>query len=500
MVEWEVGDRDNPHNWSHRKKSFIMFTTMTTVINSTIASSLPSNAIPYIAKEWGVSSSTEKVLPISTFLVGYIFGPILWAPLSEQFGRRGITTLTFLLFTLWTLACALAPNWPAFLVFRLSVGIFASAPIAVVTGIMADIYPRPEARGRAMAAFMATTVFGPLFAPIIGGFASPAIGWRWTFWIGLIWAALSLIPLAFLPETYAPVLLVRRARRLRKHDPDLRVVAEHEREKLDLQRLATRVLTRPLRMLFLEPIVSATCAYLALCYAIFYMTFQAFPIIYVDLYGLSLGVEGLCFLTIGLGALCALPVFFAWDAYLRKSVRAGKIWTRKEEYRRLPLACVGGPSFVVSLFWLGWSARADVPFYAPMFAGVPFGMGFMLIFMALLNYLTDAYEIYAASANAAASCSRSLLATVLPFASAPMFARLGIAGACSLLGGLSCVMCIIPFVFIWKGERLRELSGFCRALREARERVAREKEREVAGAGQVIEVVSEEKGVVRVTE
>lgn len=46
---------------------------MTTVINSTIASSLPSNAIPYIAKEWGVSSSTEKVLPISTFLIGAVF-------------------------------------------------------------------------------------------------------------------------------------------------------------------------------------------------------------------------------------------------------------------------------------------------------------------------------------------------------------------------------------------------------------------------------------------
>lgn len=230
-------------------------------------------------------------------------------------------------------------------------------------------------------------MFGPLFAPIIGGFASPAIGWRWTFWIGLIWAALSLIPLAFLPETYSPVLLVRRARRLRKQHPELDIVADHEREKLDLQQLATRVLTRPLRMLFLEPIVSATCAYLALCYAIFYMTFQAFPIIYVDLYGLSLGVEGLCFLTIGLGALCALPVFFSWDAYLKKSVSEGKAWTRKEEYRRLPLACVGGPSFVISLFWLGWSARADVPFYAPMFAGVPFGMGFMLIFMALVSLL-----------------------------------------------------------------------------------------------------------------
>lgn len=43
---------------------------MATVINSTMASSLPSNAIPYLAEEWGISSTTEKVLPISMFLIG----------------------------------------------------------------------------------------------------------------------------------------------------------------------------------------------------------------------------------------------------------------------------------------------------------------------------------------------------------------------------------------------------------------------------------------------
>ncbi|CAN8104551.1 unnamed protein product [Discula destructiva] len=484
VVAWEPDDVDNPHNWSKKRKGFILFTTMCTVINSTIGSSLPSNAIPFIATQWGINSTAEKVLPISTFLTGYVFGPILWAPLSEQFGRRWITMVTFMMFCLWTLACALAPSWPAFLVFRLFVGIFASAPIAVVTGIVADIYPSPQSRGRAMAAFMATTVFGPLLAPIIGGFASPTIGWRWTFWIGLVWAALSAIPLLLLRETYAPVLLVHRARRLRKEGPPHladTIIAAHERIPLNFHQLATRVLTRPLAMLVGEPIVTATCAYLALVYAIFYMTFEAFPIIYVDLYGLSLGVEGLCFLPIGLGALCALPVFFAWDAYLKRAVAEGRAWTRREEYRRLPLACLGGPLFVVSLFWLGWSARMDVPFYAPMFSGVPFGMGFMLTFMALLNYLTDAYEIYAASANAAASCSRSLLATVLPFASAPMFARMGIAGACSLLGGLSCLMCVIPFVFIWKGEKLREASGFCRMLRAAREATEKEASRETDG-------------------
>lgn len=84
-------------------------------------------------------------------------GPIVWAPLSEQFGRRWLIVGTFVMFCIWTLACALAPNWPAFLVFRLLVGVFASAPIALVTGIMADVYGEYRTRGRAMASYFAVS-------------------------------------------------------------------------------------------------------------------------------------------------------------------------------------------------------------------------------------------------------------------------------------------------------------------------------------------------------
>ncbi|PHH90096.1 hypothetical protein CDD83_4521 [Cordyceps sp. RAO-2017] len=142
--------------------------------------------------------------------------------------------------------------------------------------------------------------------------------------------------------------------------------------------------------------------------------------------------------------------------------------------RRLPLALAGGPLFVLALLWLGFSARPPaVPLAVPVLAGVPFGAGFMLIFMALLNYLTDAYDVFAASANAASSCSRSLLAVVLPLATAPMFARLGVTGACALLAGLSAVMCLVPFLFIWKGPILRNRSPFCLALRQRRLEVQR---------------------------
>ncbi|KAI1445730.1 major facilitator superfamily transporter [Annulohypoxylon stygium] len=476
IISWEPNDKENPYNWPRWRKNLILVTTMTTVLNSTMGSSLPSMAIPYMMKEWGITSQTQSILPISTFLMGYVFGPIVWGPLSEHIGRRILSTGAFAMLMVWTLACALAPNWPAMLVFRYLVGVCASAPIAVVTGQLADIYNDSVARGRAMSWFMVFTIFGPLLAPIISGFSSTSIGWRWTFWIGLIFAGATSILVAFLPETYAPVLLTRRARKIRKADPKAQVYSAFELEPHDMKQLVTRVLTRPIRMILTELIVTATCLYLSLVYAIFYMSFQAFPIIFQDVYGLSPGVTGLCYLPIGFGAMLALPVFFTYDHILLNAQARGEAWSKKEEFRRVPLATLGGPLFVISLFWLGWSARSNVSFVVPMLAGIPFGAGFMLIFMALLNYITDAYEIFAASANAAASSCRSVFAVALPFATIPMFDRLGISGACSLLGGLSLCMCAIPFIFIWKGAAIRERSKFCIALKEQKREMERRHE------------------------
>ena len=224
----------------------------------------------------------------------------------------------------------------------------------------------------------------PLFAPIVSGYTASTIGWRWTFWVGLIYAGATLIPLAFLPETFGPVLLLRRAKAIRKRDSMVRVVAPYELEKKTFKELTTVVLARPIRMIVTEPIVNTSCAYLALVYAIFYMSLEAFSIIFQGVYKLSPGECGLTYLAVGAGCLLALPIFWAYDDILQRGQVRNAAWTRLEESRRLPLACIGGPFFVVSLFWCGWTAREVVPFWVPMLAGIPFGLGFMCIFQALL--------------------------------------------------------------------------------------------------------------------
>ncbi|TGO44045.1 hypothetical protein BCON_0628g00030 [Botryotinia convoluta] len=430
-------------------KCYIVLVGMLVVINSTMGSSLPSNAIPFIAPHFHITSESAEILLISMYLLGYVLGPLVFCPLSEQFGRRTIMLATFFCYTAFTLGC-----------------INAGSPISVSGSIYADIYKDPVTRGRAMAVFTAGTCVGPLVAPIISGFISPVLGWRWTFWIGLIVAGASWVPLVFLPETYGPVLLLKRAKQLRKETGDSEIIAPIELEKQDLKQMMTVTLTRPIRMLFFELIVLAACTYLALAYGIFYMYFEAYPIIFEGIYGQSSGVSGLMFLPIGGGAILAIIVFLWWDTFLRKAQASKKAWAQKEESRRLPLAILGGPLYVISLFWLGWTSRASIPFYIPMLAGIPFGMGFILIFIALLNYLTDAYEVFAASAMAASSCCRSLAGAVLPFAAKPMHTKLGMPWASSLLAFLSLLMCGIPVLFTWKGDRIREGSVFCQELKE----------------------------------
>ncbi|OXV07706.1 hypothetical protein Egran_04529 [Elaphomyces granulatus] len=475
VVSFGPDDPDYPVNWSMKKKAFISVAGIMQVMNSTIGSSLPSGAIPYIAHDFHVTSHEGLVLPISLYIVGYVVGPLFFGPISEAYGRKVPQLIAFLLFNIFTMSCALTTSFTSLLILRLFCGIMASAPIAIVGGLLADIETDPTRRGRVMAYFMATTTFGPVVGPWVSGFVSP-INWRLTFWIGLIIAVLTLPFVALMPETYAPVILQQRARRLRKEMGNASILAPLDLENRNLKATLVVNLTRPIRMIFHESIVSLTCLYTSLAYAIFYLYFQAYPMVFQGIYGMSAGVAGLCFLPIGLGSFISCGIFLWYDGFLARAKARGAEWAQIEEYRRLPLACVGGPLYVVSLFWLGWTASANIHWVAPMLSGVVFGIAYMLIFMAMLNYLSDAYAAFAASAQSAASCSRSIFGAVLPLAAKSMFDRLGIHWGCSVLAFVSLGLCVIPFAFIRYGSDIRKNSTFSQYLLQMREAEQRENE------------------------
>ncbi|KAI1770092.1 MFS transporter [Hypoxylon cercidicola] len=469
LVSFADKDPERAANWSTGRKILVLVIGLALASNSTLGSSLPSGASRYLSEAFNVSSAEQLALPNSVYLIGYVFGPPLFSPLSEMHGRRIVMLSTFFGFTVFTLACALAPTWPALLVFRFLSGAFASAPITVVGGIFADIYDDPVRRGQAIA-LIGLTSLGPIIGPIISGFVSP-VSWRWTFWVGLIIAGATWPLVLVLPETYPPVILLRRAKRMRAASPDhaQNVYAPIELEDNGWKHTVTVKLARPVVM-FKEPIVICTCMYLALQFGIFYIFFQVYPIVFQGIYKFNDGLAGVALVPVGVGGVIACGIAIWYDTFLERAKERNASWPKSEEYRRLPLACISGPLNVSSLFWLGWTARPDIHWIVPMLAGVPFGMGLELVFISMLNYLADAYDVFAASALASSAFSRSIFAVLLPLAASPLYEKLTIPWGSSLLGFLSLLVAVIPFFFLRYGTWLRMHSPYCQELLKLKER------------------------------
>lgn len=253
---------------------YVVLTGMAMVINSTMGSSLAAGATGVVENYFDVTEQELLVLPVSIYLIGYILGPLIFAPLSESYGRKIVMICTFSMFTIFIMACALAPNFASLVVFRLFAGIGASTPVSVIGGIYADIYSTQRARGVAITAFMAGTTWGPLTGPLISGFVSESISWRWVYWIELIIAGATWPFLLCMPETYGPVILHRKAKKMRKETGDPNIVAPSDLENKDLWEVISVVLTRPIRMFLFEAIVLCVCLYLSLAYGIFYSMFS----------------------------------------------------------------------------------------------------------------------------------------------------------------------------------------------------------------------------------
>lgn len=254
----------------------------TCTFNGNLGTSMPSGALDAISTHFNVSNRVDLILLNSLYMVGYVLGPLTFGPLSEYIGRRPVLIGTYLGYIAFMLACSGSPNYHVLLVFRLLCGINAAAPTTVISGLYADIFDNPSERGAYLALYMTITTCGPISGIIISGFSSE-ISWRWPFWVATIIAALGLPLVLTIPETFAPVLHnkeVRRQMKLRGEgggggggvcDQELAQIQPFNVRKIFL---------RPFQLVFTEPILLFTSLYLALAYAVFYLLFQAYPIIF----------------------------------------------------------------------------------------------------------------------------------------------------------------------------------------------------------------------------
>ena len=335
-----------------------------------------------------------------------------------------------------------------------------------------------------MSVFAAAPFMGPTLGPIVGGFLGEAKGWRWVeglmaIFTGVLWIIGSLT----IPETYAPVLLRKRAAELSKRTGKV-YLSKHEvvHGTPALGESFQIALSRPWILLFREPIVLLLSIYMAIIYGTLYMMFAAFPIVFQQQRGWSEGVGGLAFLGVAAGMFAAVVYTIpdnkrynrVADAAISKGARSAP------PEARLPPSMIGSVFIPVGLFIFAWTNYPSIHWIVCIIFTAPFGFGMVLVFLSIMNYLIDAYTIYAASVLAANSVLRSLFGAIFPLFTTYMYNRLGIHWA-STIPAFLALMCVpFPFLFYRYGSEIRKR---CKFAREAEEAMAetREAQQEVEG-------------------
>ncbi|OJJ43873.1 hypothetical protein ASPZODRAFT_73588 [Penicilliopsis zonata CBS 506.65] len=459
LVRFEKDDPEDPKNWHPYYRAWLAVEMGMLALLGSVGSSIITPAEPVLSVYLGVDRETS-VLVLSLFVLGFSFGPLVFAPISEVYGRKWSMLPAVFGLGVLSIATAVSKNAASVFVTRFLGGVFGAAPMSNVSAALGDIYP-PQTRGVPMAFMAMCIVGGPTIAPLIGAAltVNPHLGWRWTEYIEAIMAFIVLvISFFFLPETYAPVLLKRKARRLRESTGDQRYWHPSEKDRVTLNNIVTKHLSRPLLMFFTEPMVTCIAFYASFVYGLLFLTLEVFPIVFEDHRGWSTVVSTLPFLGIFVGVIFALFVNIANQPRYAKAVAANK--GRAVPEARLPPMILGGALFSTGIFWFGWTAAPKYHWILPVTAGGFIGAGFNIVFQQCINFLVDTYGPYAASAVSGNNFLRSLLAFGLPLAARPMFLNMGVGPAASVLGGISCLALPVPFLFMKYSLRLRRMSKF----------------------------------------
>jgi hypothetical protein len=281
------------------------------------------------------------------------------------------------------------------------------------------------------------------------------------FYISTVVAALCTVLLLAISESRASHLLKQRVRTIGKTTGDISLRIQNPDHVPDM-RSFVRLIIRPLRLLFTEPIVLMVSTISALAFALIYLFTEVLPIVY-GFYNFSDQQTSLAFIAIGIGFLCSIFTRI-YDRYLAARRKArGQAHLSPED--KLTGFAIAAPSFALGLWAFAWTIPPDVPqapWIVSMLALIPIGFAINEFDCVLVGYLTDSYTTFASSAFASLSLLRSVFSAVFPLFGRQMYTKLGANYATTILAVIATVACVCPVVLIKYGQRIRQASKFAR--------------------------------------
>lgn len=457
-VRWDgVDDAENIQNASLYRRWFYAIIVCFGSVIITVTCTIYSMTVQSVADEFG-SSHTVTILGITLFLLGMGWGPMFLAPISEFHGRKFVYIFGLLFMLPFQILTGFAPNIAALLIGRFLAGFWGSAFMGVTSGSISDLFQMDEIMLPVMI-FAITPFLGAGIGPLIGGFIVSNLNWRWTnHIISITVFAMLIFVTLVLPETYGPLLLQKKAGRLRKQTGNDQYYAPIERSTKTLAHTILLSCERPFQMLIFEPMLTLLCIYSGLLLSLLFLFFVSYPYVFQTVYLFSLSQTGLTFIGIIVACILAAPTTLINQKYLTRQIAAND--NIYEPEMQLPQTIIASFIIPIGLFIFGWSSYPNIHWMGPVFGGGLIIFGVNIAYNGIFAFTIDAYRLFSASAMACNNVVRSTMASVFPLFGLQMYQSMGIQWATSLLAFLCIAFIPMPIIF-WKyGARIRAKSKF----------------------------------------
>lgn len=421
-------------------------------------------ALDQIMRDFDITVQLEAQITLSIFVLAYAVGPMLLGPLSELYGRVKVAQCANVFFLIFNTVCGFAQTKEQLMAFRFLAGLGGSAPLALGGGVLGDIF-KPEERGKAMGIYAMGPLLGPAIGPLVGGFVAEYSTWRWMFYAtSIVNFFVLVLGFIYFKETYAPYLLHKKAKEVRKRtgNDGYRAPGEDDLNQPVYKKVA-KTMARAFGMLFTQPIVQVMALYMGFSYGILYLMLSTYPQLWKSQYGESPGISGLNYISLGLGFFIGAPLCGKANDTIYKKLKAKSPDGKGQPEFRMPLVIVMSLFVPVGLLTYGWSAQAHTHWIVPNIGAFLFAIGTIAAFQCVTTYLVDTFMRFAASAVAAVTVLRSLFGFAFPIFAPAMYQALGYGWGNTVLAIAAVGIGLPTPALLWLfGKKLRQRSSLAR--------------------------------------
>jgi MFS family permease len=461
-LKWSsTNDPDNPFNWPNKKKWTVSALAFLATFTSTMNGTMITVAHEQIGAAFNVGDThfPNSYWAVTSWTLGGALACLLLLPIMEDFGVRSTFLGTYFVFLAFLIPQALAQNFATLVVCRFLAGGCVALLANTSAGVIGNIWEGDRGRTVPTSLYVTAYLTSSSSGPVIAAVILENLSWRWISYMQLIWGGIFFcLYVFFFPESRGVVILDSRMRRL-KAEIGQRYVPSRS---IPFRQKLWRSVSRPLYMLFTEPVLFTYTIWSAFMVGTVYVFTQSVEQVFNGLYGWT-PVQGgyiQAAVVIGecigwLGCLLSAKVYFASAS--RNTEVPGTPVPEARLYVGILASFVGVAG---GMFVYGWTSYPAFHWAIPAVGLVMVGIGINVVVVAIADYILDAYSKYAGSAVAALVLGEDVFAAFLPLSTQKMYQTLGFNWASSLLGFLAlAISCASLCLIIW-GRRLRARSPF----------------------------------------